>query len=135
MKKFLIVILIIEILLSIVVICLKESIIIGNYGEDSSIYKIIDSERQLPENANIKYIIKNRFIFRDATYEVYYKTDKMNSIIISFELNDARIKQLDSRSTGTWIYCIIIIGLTIFIFYIINSITRKEEKVDNKKTS
>lgn len=128
MHRLKIIILFLEIVLSILVITLKDKIIIGNYNQYSQIYEIISEERQLPKNSNIKYIIKNRFVFRDAMYTVFYKTDKMHSTTVSIELDSTNIEKIDSYSISTWIYCVIIIVFTYLILHITESYIIKRNK-------
>lgn len=111
---------IIEVLISTIVLVLKDSVIIGNYKEGSEVYNIVSDQKNLPRNATIKCIIKNRFVFRDITYTVYYKTDRIYSTNISLELtNSYDVSRLNNYAVGVIWYCVLVILFIIVIFFII----------------
>lgn len=117
-KIFIIIILIIEILMSIIICFKYKGIIIGNYNQ-GKIYNIICDEINIPDKAVIKCIVTNRMIFRDATYEVYYKSDKLYSKIFRLELTDSRVDYFERQSHNISIYCIVIISITALGLYMI----------------
>lgn len=122
LKKIIIVLIItIEVLMSIIIIITRESIIIGNYNQSSTVYKIISEKVELPQNATIKCVVKGIAWGSGIGYSVYYKTDKMNSKVFRLRLTDATIKILDEYAVATGWYCLIIIALTLFIYYIIRN--------------
>lgn len=118
-KIIFIIVVILELLISTIMSFLIDSIIIGNYNENSSIYNMISTRRDLPENAIIKCIIKSNIVYRDNQYTVFYKTDKIYSTTISVEKTSAYIEKLDRYAIKIEIYCIGIIIFTIIIFSII----------------
>lgn len=119
MKKAMILFIIIEVLISTIVLVLKDSVIIGNYKEDSEVYNIISNQKNLPKNATIKCIIKNRFVFRNVHYKVYYKTDRIHSTNISLELTSSYVGRLNSYAVGVVWYYILLMLFTIIIFFVI----------------
>lgn len=115
MKKFIFILLAIEIVISILVVLVNESVIIGNKS-----YNIVSSEVNLPADSKILCVIKNRFVFRDVTYKVYYSTNtKTSSTYFRLDTSDDTIKQLDKYSVSTLWYCLAVIGLTVLFYSII----------------
>lgn len=122
LKKIIIVLIItIELLMSIIIIITRKSIIIGNYNQSSTVYKIISEKVELPQNATIKYVVKGIRWGNGIGYSVYYKTDKMNSKVFRLRGTDTTIEILDEYAVSIGWYCLIIIALTIFICYIIRN--------------
>lgn len=121
-KKLLVVLIItIEVLMSIIIIVARESIIIGSYNQNSTVYKLISRKVELPPNATIKYVVKGVIWGNGIGYSVYYKTDKINSKIFRLRTTDHTIEELDEYAVPTACYCLIVIVLTILICYIIKN--------------
>lgn len=115
MKKFIFILLAIEIVISIFVVIVDESVIMGNKS-----YSIVSNEINLPKDSTILCMVKNRFVFRDVTYKVYYKTNlKISSTYFRLDSSNDTIQQLDKYSVSTIWYCLVVIVLTLFFYSIL----------------
>lgn len=115
MKKFIFILLTIEIIILVLIVIINESVIMGNKS-----YNIVSNKINLPKGANILCVIKNRFVFRDVTYKVYYSTNaKVSSTYFRLETTNDDIKELDKYSVSTIWYCLTILALTILFYSII----------------
>lgn len=86
---------------------------------------IVCSETNLPKDSRIKCVIKNRFIFRDVSYKVYYESNnKISSTYFKLELTNDSIQQLDKYAIGTAWYCLGVLLLTVFVYIIIVKIKK-----------
>lgn len=86
----------------------------------SVVYEIVLSEQNnIPKDAKIKCIIKNRMVIRDATYSVFYKTDKMHSTSMHIKLISSNVEELEKYAVGIQWYCLCVIGITIIVFFTI----------------